>query len=141
MVAKCCKMPCKFGILSYYVQNFAPHLATKLCNFTNCKTLFNCSDGFRSSCPDQHLVYSWNHSFSGESVIKVHGQPLGILYILVIFSRFYDEMQYIFFEKNFIFMAFLAVNITLPGVTSKKVLQISFHLFSLQKCLISHHFW
>ncbi len=42
------------------------------------------------------------------STIKVHMRPLGTLYIFVMFSTFRDEMQYIFLEKNFIFMVFLA---------------------------------
>ena len=31
--------------------------------------------------------------------------------IFVMFSTFHDEMQYIFLEKNFIFMVFLAVKV------------------------------
>ncbi len=40
--------------------------------------------------------------------VKAHVQPLG-LYIFAMFSTFRDEMQYIFLEKNLIFMVFLAV--------------------------------
>ena len=40
------------------------HFATKLCNFTNFTMLFvaaSCSDGFRSFCLDQNLVYGFDH--------------------------------------------------------------------------------
>ncbi len=42
--------------------------------------------------------------------LKVSAMFSGVLHIFVLFySTFRDEMQYIFLEKSFIFMVFLAV--------------------------------
>ena len=47
---------------------------------------------------------------------KVYMQPLGFS-IFVMFSTFRDEMQYIFLEKNLIFIVFLAVKDARTDVT------------------------
>jgi hypothetical protein len=45
-----------------YILIILQHLVTNLCSFTHSKdALSNCGVGFRSSCLDQNLVYSWNH--------------------------------------------------------------------------------
>ena len=46
-----------------------------------------------------------------ENGLKAHSLPLRIL-IFVMFRTFHDELQYIFLEKNFIFMVFLALKDT-----------------------------
>ena len=43
------------------------------------------------------------------AIISIAAQWLCLFYIFVMFSTFRDEMQYIFLEKNFIFMVFLVV--------------------------------
>ena len=51
--------------------------------------------------------------------------------IFVMFSTFHDEMQYIFLEKNFIFMVFLAAKDA--GMMSFKAMQMRFLLFQATK--------
>ena len=48
-------------------------------------------------------------------------------------STFRDEMQYIFLEKNFIFMDFLAVKDSGTELTSFKETQMKFILFQAAK--------
>ncbi len=67
----------------------------------------------------------------------MHTTPLQVLaywefFIFVIFSTFQDEMQYIFLEKNSIYMVRL---LQLLKVTSNKAMQISFLLFRATKML------
>ena len=60
-----------------YIFRILQHFAAKHCNFTNFNMLF-CGDGFRSSCLDQDLVYSWNH-------------PLLIIYIKLMYTCWADK--------------------------------------------------
>ena len=53
--------------------------------------------------------------FQAGCLFKVHMHPFGFC-IFAMSSTFQDEMQYIFVEKNFIFMDFLAVKVAATDV-------------------------
>ena len=52
-------------ILGYFIWSFDSFFLTIAKNIPKHKGLFlpACGDGFRSSCPDQNFLYSWNHPF------------------------------------------------------------------------------